>query len=381
MEGWLSSLSDNFKNRFRDPFLGTFLVVWLVHNAEFLFWLFSFEDGFELDVKLNRLFGYFKENPFGWNLLQDVGWTFLVLISTFFLKGIGLILKELYEEKAVKEIQVLLKSSKVVAKTKYDRLEQERDQLEERYEKTRKEKIEAQGEHSKMETEFISLTNDLKKTESKFVHLDNRNKELYDELGTLRKETEKEYKNLESQFKKINDLLEKERENSSNLRDELIKIQEDIKPKSELELKEIVRALLSSTRVNGYLKLIFEAGKLHQKTEQADQLVKDKILVERKGKLGMYLYELTNYGKAIKMEVNKFLSDIDNQFYELGYSLDFFKDVLIEKSFYFDNYYVAEIKFLESKGVIILKSKSHGGDDLYHITYLGVMLLQRHNIS
>ena len=43
IKDFLVSFKDNFKEKTRNPFLGTYLIVWLIRNWELIYTLFNFD--------------------------------------------------------------------------------------------------------------------------------------------------------------------------------------------------------------------------------------------------------------------------------------------------------------------------------------------------
>ncbi|HEY0056585.1 MAG TPA: hypothetical protein VGB63_14620 [Pedobacter sp.] len=63
------SFKDNLRERTTNPFLGTFVIVWVIKNWKLVYSLFYFDKDFTLEKRLNYISSYFKEDTFGENLV------------------------------------------------------------------------------------------------------------------------------------------------------------------------------------------------------------------------------------------------------------------------------------------------------------------------
>ncbi|WP_377717329.1 hypothetical protein [Pseudofulvibacter geojedonensis] len=61
IKDFLISFRDNFKEKTRNPFLGTYVIVWIVLNWELIYTLFNFDDNYKLENKVAFIKAYYKE--------------------------------------------------------------------------------------------------------------------------------------------------------------------------------------------------------------------------------------------------------------------------------------------------------------------------------
>ena len=72
IKDFLISFRDNFKEKTRNPFLGTYVIVWIVLNWELIYTLFNFDDNYKLENKVAFIKAYYKEQSFIGNLFKKV---------------------------------------------------------------------------------------------------------------------------------------------------------------------------------------------------------------------------------------------------------------------------------------------------------------------
>jgi len=133
----LDSMLDNIKERTTNPFLGTFLVVWIVKNWKLVYSLFYFDGAFTLTKRLEYIEKYFNEKSFWYNMVIVIGYTLFVLLVTYILLTLSRLLTEFYDKVIVPKIAQITDASSVVLKTKYSALEDAFKLLEKRYEDER----------------------------------------------------------------------------------------------------------------------------------------------------------------------------------------------------------------------------------------------------
>jgi len=85
----ITSLFDNYKGKIRNPFIGTIISVWLIHNWRIPFALFNFDKECTMIDKINFIADYFGKQKFWNELIYIIGVSFLILIFTFILMFIS----------------------------------------------------------------------------------------------------------------------------------------------------------------------------------------------------------------------------------------------------------------------------------------------------
>ena len=77
------SFKDNIRERVSNPFLGTFVLVWVVHNWQIVYAFFYFDNDWKLKNKTDYFSKYWTDNFFIWNLIFVASITVIVLIITY----------------------------------------------------------------------------------------------------------------------------------------------------------------------------------------------------------------------------------------------------------------------------------------------------------
>jgi hypothetical protein len=161
IKDFLISFTDNFKEKTRNPFLGTYLLVWLIRNWELIYTLFNFDSNFNLKDKKEFIFSYYKENQFVPNLFTNILWSIGLLILTYLLLNLSRFIVNLFEKKLTPWIYKVTDSNSIVLKEIYDKLKSENYILELNLEKERESKGKLQIEISKLENKLEEFHNSI----------------------------------------------------------------------------------------------------------------------------------------------------------------------------------------------------------------------------
>jgi hypothetical protein len=168
----LISFKDNFKDKTRNPFLGTYLMVWIIRNWELLYTLFNFDNDIKLKGKISFIKQYYTENDFIENLWTNLYWAFGLLILTYILLNLSRFIVNIFEKKLTPWIYKITDSKSIVLKETYNKLKSENNHLELNLEKERESKGRLQIEISKLEQTIeelnISKIEDKTNTESDY---------------------------------------------------------------------------------------------------------------------------------------------------------------------------------------------------------------------
>ena len=148
------SFRDNFKDKVKNPFLGTYALVWIIRNWDLIFTLFNFNRGTSLENKLKIITVYLEDNPFFGGLVINVLYTFLFLIIIYFLLNVSRAIVNLYEKKLKPWVYKLTDNSSIVLKDDYERLRNERDNLLVRINNERDEKSKIENELKRLEEQI-----------------------------------------------------------------------------------------------------------------------------------------------------------------------------------------------------------------------------------
>lgn len=153
----LNSIFDNLKERTTNPFLGTLIVVWIVHNWKLLYSLFYFDSKLTLAERLCYIEEYFQKTPFYLNLFYVFLLTILVLSVTYLFLGLSRFITDFYEKRVIPKIVEFIDKTAIVLKSDYIAQQEVIRHLEERLEGERLAKATAQKERDESETKLAEI--------------------------------------------------------------------------------------------------------------------------------------------------------------------------------------------------------------------------------
>ncbi len=157
IKDFLISFKENFKEKTRNPFLGTYLIVWVIRNWLLIYALFNFDKEHNLDFKVNFIKTYYSENNFILNLLTNILWSFAVLILTYILLNASRLIINLSEKQITPWIYKITDNKTIVLKDDYDRLKQEKNLIENKLESERENRVKLLNEIDRLESRIDEL--------------------------------------------------------------------------------------------------------------------------------------------------------------------------------------------------------------------------------
>ena len=188
----LTSFFDNLSSKTKNPFLGTFAIVWLCRNWELVFALFNFDDSYTLESKITFLSDRIKYETFWSELGVNILWTFFVLISTYALINLARVITNLYEKYLTPLIyKWTADSQSIYLKEDYFKLKRINEELEKRVEQERDEKLKVRAEIEKLEKRLQEK--DIQSLEIPNPMVDFSEDSYYESLDNLAKELLENY--------------------------------------------------------------------------------------------------------------------------------------------------------------------------------------------
>jgi len=158
IKDFLVSFKDNFKDKTRNPFLGTYLIVWLIRNWELVYSLFNFDNHLKLVDKIDFIKEFYTKNEFLINLWTNVYWSLGLLILTYLLLNISRLITNLSEKRLTPWIYKITDSNSIVLKTEFNRIRSDRDELQIRLDHERELKSKLDNRIKILEEKIIELT-------------------------------------------------------------------------------------------------------------------------------------------------------------------------------------------------------------------------------
>lgn len=157
VKDFLISFADNFKEKTTNPFLGTYLVVWLIRNWDLIYSLFNFNSNSKRGDKIAFIKNYYSEISFVENLLINILWSFGLLILTYLLVNLSRVIVNLSEKQLTPWIYKITDSNSIVLKEEYDRIRSDRDELQDRLDKERDSKSKLDARIKALESEMSEV--------------------------------------------------------------------------------------------------------------------------------------------------------------------------------------------------------------------------------
>jgi len=151
----LNSFFDNIKERTTNPFLGTFVIVWLIHNAKLVYIILFFDKGLPLNSKLQIINNYFTVNPFIWHTILVVIITMLVLIFTYLMLAIARLVTDFFERIVTPSVSKWTDKNSIVLKSDYIELQTKLIDFEQRLKDERALRIVSEKERDSAELQII----------------------------------------------------------------------------------------------------------------------------------------------------------------------------------------------------------------------------------
>lgn len=149
------SFRDNFREKTTNPFLGTYLLVWIIRNWELVFSIFNFDKSHNLDFKTSFIRSYYEQNSFLLGILWNTLWTFGVLITTYIILNLSRAIVNISEKQIKPWVYKLTDSKSIVLKSIYERIRNDRDELQNRLDKERESRSKLEVRIKNLEEEIV----------------------------------------------------------------------------------------------------------------------------------------------------------------------------------------------------------------------------------
>ena len=164
---WLTSAGNNIVDKTKNPFLGTFTLVWLARNWELIFALFNFDKSYSLEKKIKFLSERIQYDTFWTEVGYNILWTFIVLILTYLLVNITRVISNLFEKRLTPIVHKWTDYKSLVPKSEYQGVLTRMNDIQERLDKEIQEKIKLQNERDKLEENIQKLNIEIINLEDK----------------------------------------------------------------------------------------------------------------------------------------------------------------------------------------------------------------------
>lgn len=160
IKDFFDSFTDNIREKTRNPFLGTYAIVWLIRNWYVVYMVFNFDKECTIDDKLRLITEYFERNPFWINVGININYTFGILIGTYVLLNLSRVIVNSFEKNVTPWIYKITDMSSIVKKEEYDvavkRINELNAVIEE--ERNKRYKLQEAYENSKQELDSVKIS-------------------------------------------------------------------------------------------------------------------------------------------------------------------------------------------------------------------------------
>lgn len=201
----LVSFKDNIKAKTTNPFFGTLIVVWLIHNYKFVYTIFNFRQSTGLDDRLTFIGTYLDSDKFLPNLFWCIGYAILVLVATYLLLNLSRLIVYTFDKKVTPWIKKITDSDSVVDKDVHEILKQENLRLVNRVDQEREGKLHVQAENETLETKITTQLSKIKELEDSIEEkkeADKKNLEdIADIVNEARQNSEIDFKSMPTPVK------------------------------------------------------------------------------------------------------------------------------------------------------------------------------------
>lgn len=136
---------DSFKDKLKNPFYGTLLVVWLIRNREFLFNLF-FNSEYDSTKRLTLLREQFQSSSSIWNFILTILISLLIMAIIYIALNLSRFIVQFSEKTVLPKILKIFSVTSIVSREEYERIEKQSDYYQDRYSKERFERQKIQKE-------------------------------------------------------------------------------------------------------------------------------------------------------------------------------------------------------------------------------------------
>ncbi|MGG5578043.1 hypothetical protein ACPDHL_11980 [Myroides sp. C15-4] len=149
------SFGDNIKEKTKNPFLGTYVGVWIIRNWEFIYMLFNFDKDCSMDEKIVAIEIYFKRSPLIENLFWNILISFGVLILTYLLLNLSRLIVNVFEKKLTPWVYKITDKNSIVTKDEYNKLQVRYTKLESDIANEREKRYKEEQRADKLEKEML----------------------------------------------------------------------------------------------------------------------------------------------------------------------------------------------------------------------------------
>lgn len=153
----LVSFKENIKSKSRNPFLGTYAIVWIIRNWRLIYSFFFFDSKTTRSERIEILASYYTYKTFITDLLWNILWAIGALILSYALINLSRLIVNLFEKRLTPYVYKLTDSNSIVLKEIYDNLKSDKREIEIKLEQERDNKGKMQREITALEDKIQEM--------------------------------------------------------------------------------------------------------------------------------------------------------------------------------------------------------------------------------
>jgi hypothetical protein len=150
----LISFKDNIKTKSSNPFFGTLMIVWAIKNWNLIYSIFNFDSTLKLQDKIDFIIKHFSSLPFYKTLGNCIWDSFIIIIVSYILINLTRLISNFFEKVITPYVYKISDKSSIILKAEYDKLKQEKEQLENKFEDERQNRLRIQADYDKLESKI-----------------------------------------------------------------------------------------------------------------------------------------------------------------------------------------------------------------------------------
>jgi hypothetical protein len=151
------SFKENIFQKTKNPFLGTFIIVWIVKNWRFVFTFFNFDKNSTLNDRI-KLLETFSNS---YSILENLGTcaliSIVILIITYFLLSLSRLVINFFEKIVSPQVYKLTDKSSIILKVDHTKLRNAYLKLESKLEEERETKTRLQADYENLERKISEI--------------------------------------------------------------------------------------------------------------------------------------------------------------------------------------------------------------------------------
>lgn len=205
-----NTVTDNIKEKVKNPFFATLIGVWLVRNWELVYTLFNFDNDCKLLDKVNFIKDYYRTKCFLNELSTNILIAFGLMIIGYVLVILTRIIVNQVEHKIIPYLNDKAANGLAVKQTLYQQVKKERFELQNDLEIANKKMIETEVANTKYKNDNAGLKIDILTKDNDIKSLKNDNKNLSSELELVKGQNKRLVYENERYSNRNEELLDKQ---------------------------------------------------------------------------------------------------------------------------------------------------------------------------